>query len=35
MSVAMAEIFGVAVEIPAYLSGQLIHCKDKPLPAPL
>ena len=35
MSVVMAEVFGVAVEIPAYLSGQLIHYKDNPLPAPL
>jgi len=35
MSVAMAEVFKVAVEIPAYLSGQLIHYKDNPLPVPL
>jgi hypothetical protein len=35
MSVAMAEVFGVGVEIPAYLSEQLIHYKDNPLPAPL
>lgn len=35
MSVVMAEVFGAAVEIPAYLSGQLIHYRDNPLPAPL
>ena len=34
-SVVMAEVFGVVVEIPAYLSGQLIHYRDNPLPAPL
>jgi hypothetical protein len=31
-SAVLAEIFEVTVEIPAFLSGQLKHFKDHPLP---